>query len=71
MKNKEIIDNEPGFDAGLRMQYYAKLMLNLTDRVFHTEDGFSQPFDDFGEFWTLYDSAFSKYSKQYADVEAK
>lgn len=68
-RNQEIIKHEPKFDAGLKMQYYAKIMLKLADKVFHTEDGFSQPFDDFSYFMELYDSAFSKYSKQYPDLE--
>lgn len=68
-RNQEIIRNEPKFDAGLKMQYYAKIMLELADKVFHTEDGFSQPFDDFSYFMEFYDSAFSKYSKQYPELE--
>lgn len=68
-RNQEIIRNEPKFDAGLKMQYYAKVMLNLADKIFHTEDGFLQPFDDFSYFMEFYDFAFSKYSKQYPDLE--
>ena len=68
-RNQEIIKHEPKLDAGLKMQYYAKIMLELADKVFHTEDGFSQPFDDFSYFMEFYDSAFSKYSKQYPDLE--
>ena len=68
-RNQEIIKHEPKFDAGLKMQYYAKIMLELADKVFHTEDGFSRPFDDFSYFMELYDSAFSKYSKQYPELE--
>lgn len=68
-RNQEIIKHEPKFDAGLKMQYYAKIMLELADNVFHTEDGFSQPFDDFSYFIEFYDAAFSKYSKQYPELE--
>lgn len=68
-RNQEIIRSEPKFDAGLKMQYYAKVMLNLVDKIFHTKDGFSQSFDDFPYFMEFYDSAFSKYSKQYPDLE--
>lgn len=68
-RNQEIIKNEPKFDAGLRMQYYAGVLLGLVDKVFHTEDGFSQPFDDFADFWNLFDIAFSEYTHQYPDLE--
>lgn len=68
-RNRDVIDNAPKFDAGLRMQYYAEVMLGLADRIFHTEDGFSQPFDDFADFMNLYNLAFSKYSEQYSDLE--
>lgn len=68
-RNQKVIKNEPKFDAGLRMKYYATIMLELADKVFHTEDGFSQPFDDFAYYMEFYDSAFSKYSKQYPDLE--
>lgn len=68
-RNQEIIKHEPKFDAGLKMQYYAKILLELADKVFHTEDGFLQPFDDFAYFMEFYDIAFSKYSKQYPELE--
>lgn len=68
-RNQEIIRNEPKFDMGLRMQYYAEVLLGLADKIFHAEDGFSQPFDDFSHFMDYFDSAFSKYSKQYPDLE--
>lgn len=70
-RNQEIIKNEPKFDAGLRMQYYAGVLLGLVDKVFHTEDGFSQPFDDFADFWNLFDIAFSEYIHQYPELEEK
>lgn len=63
-RNQEIIRNEPKFDMGLRMQYYAEVLLGLADKIFHAEDGFSQPFDDFSHFMDYFDAAFSKYSKQ-------
>lgn len=68
-RNQEIIRNEPKFDMGLRMQYYAEAMLGLADKMFHVEDGFSQPFDDFSYFMDYFNAAFSKYSKQYSDLE--
>lgn len=68
-RNQEIIRNEPKFDMGLRMQYYAEVLLGLADKIFHAEDGFSQPFDDFSHFMDYFDAAFSKYSKQYPDLE--
>lgn len=68
-RNQEIIRNEPKFDMGLRMQYYAEVMLGLADKIFHTEDGFLQPFDDFFRFMDRFDTAFSKYSRQYPDLE--
>lgn len=68
-RNQEIIRNEPKFDMGLRMQYYAEVMLGLADKIFHAEDGFSQPFDNFSHFMDYFDAAFSKYSKQYPDLE--
>lgn len=68
-RNQEIIRNEPKFDMGLRMQYYAEVLLGLADKIFHAEDGFSRPFDDFSHFMDYFDSSFSKYSKQYPDLE--
>lgn len=68
-RNQEIIRNDSKFDMGLRMQYYAEVLLGLADKIFHAEDGFSQPFDDFSHFMEYFDSAFSKYSKQYPDLE--
>lgn len=68
-RNQEIIRNEPKFDMGLRMQYYAEVLLGLADKIFHAEDGFSQPFDDFSHFMDYFDAAFSKYSKQYPDLK--
>lgn len=68
-RDQEIIRNEPKFDMGLRMQYYAEVLLGLADKIFHAEDGFSRPFDDFSHFMDYFDSSFSKYSKQYPDLE--
>lgn len=68
-KNKELIDAEPKFDAGLRMQYYAQILLKLAVEIFHTKDGFYKPLDDFSYFMDFYNSAFSKYSSQYSELE--
>lgn len=68
-RNQEIIRNEPKFDMGLRMQYYAEVLLGLADKIFHAEGGFSRSFDDFSHFMDYFDSSFSKYSKQYPDLE--
>ena len=43
------------------MQYYAQILLNLVTKVFHDEDGFTQPFDDFAYFHDLFDDAFSDF----------
>lgn len=64
---KDIIRSAPKFDAGLRMQYYAEVMLSFVHAVFHSDHiGF---WDDFADFHPLFDAAYSDYAKRYKDLE--
>lgn len=64
---KDIIDNEPKFDAGLRMQYYAEVMLSFVYPAFHSGD--KHYFWDFSDFYFMFDNAYSNYSGQYKELE--
>ncbi|MCM1258597.1 MAG: hypothetical protein NC307_12175 [Roseburia sp.] len=64
---EDIINHAPRFDAGLRMQYYAEVMLSFVQDTFHSGD--RHYFWDFSDFYFLFDNAHSDYARQYKELE--
>ncbi|MCM1540810.1 MAG: hypothetical protein NC121_06055 [Blautia sp.] len=69
---REIIEGEPRDSIGLKLRYYAEVMLGYVDEVFHGEDGWNRPFDVFSFFYyKFFDPISAKFEELYPQLERK